>query len=45
MRAIGEGEALYQSEPTAFALAAAAAMARYWETAPMRAAALEELTG
>lgn len=45
MRAIGEGEALYESEPTAFAIAAAAAMVLYWETAPMRAAALEELIG
>lgn len=45
MRAIGEGEALYESEPTAFALAAAAAMTLYWETAAMRKAARESLVG
>jgi predicted nucleotidyltransferase len=43
MRAIGEGEPLYESEPTAFAMAASAAQALYWETAPMRRAALTSL--
>lgn len=43
MRAIAQGEAIYESEPGAYANAAAAAEALYLETAPMRRAALEAL--
>ena len=42
-RAIAEGEARYESEPTAYAFAAAAAATLYMETAPMRRAALADL--
>ena len=40
MRAIGEGEALYESEPTAFANAYAAAVMLYLDTARFRDEAL-----
>lgn len=43
MRAIGEGEPVYESEPTAYAMAAAAAMTLYWETEAMRRDAREGL--
>lgn len=42
MRAIADGEPVYESEPTAYAMAAAAAEALFWETEPMRRAALAE---
>lgn len=44
MRAIGEGEPLYESERGAFAWAAAAAQTLYLDTAWMREAALDPLS-
>ena len=43
MRSIAQGEPRYESEPTAYAMAAAAAEALFLETAPMRAAALRSI--
>jgi predicted nucleotidyltransferase len=43
MRSIAEGEARYESEPTAYAMAAAAAEALYLETASMREDALRSI--
>lgn len=43
VRAIADGEALYESEPTAYADAAAAADTLFLETAPLRRDALASL--
>lgn len=44
MRAIGEGEPIFESEPGAYAVARAAAMTLYWDTEHLRRAALEHLS-